>query len=254
MDEATQAKVDDFLAGYEDRKESKLERAERFAENAKARAGAHRGASNALVENIPMGQPILVGHHSEKAHRGTLERSRNHMFKSVEDSEKAARWENRADAIASDRSIHYDDPEAATKINARVKQLEAKQETMKAINKAYRAFVKRPASLDSAPLSEKMKQVVRRYTPDVAHKRPFPSYALTNNSANIRRLKKRLEQLPRQREQAVNGRWLLYVKHDGKCAECGAEIKQGSGRAYWVKAEHALYCQVCGESMEAVTA
>lgn len=249
MDDATQAKVDDFLAGYDERKERKLERAERFADNADKRAHEHWKTSQALVAGIPMGQPVLVGHHSEKRHRRTLQRSDAHMGKACEEHKKAKRWAGRAEGIANDRSIHYDDPEAAEKLQARIEQLEAKQELYKAMNKAYRAFLKRPESLDSAPLSDAMKDTVRNFKPAVCVDRPFPSYVLTNNSANIRRLKKRLERLPRQREQAVNGRWLYYVKRDGRCAECGAEIKQGPGKAYWVRAERALYCETCGQAM-----
>ena len=251
MDDKTQTKVDDFLDGYEDRKESKLDRAERFAENARTRSGEHRAASSALVDQIPMGQPILVGHHSEKGHRKAVERSAKHMDKSVEEGRKAYRWDSRVNAIANDRSIHYDDPEAAEKIEARIAQLEEKQVLYKAINKAHKAFLKKPASLEKASLSDKVKETVRTFKPDAIHSKPFPAYVTSNNSANIRRFKKRLEGLARQREMAVNGRWMLYVKYDGKCSECGTAIAKGQSRAYWVRAERALYCEDCGKKIEA---
>jgi hypothetical protein len=45
--------------------------------------------SHRIVDNIPMGQPILVGHHSENRHRRDLDKSWNAMGKCVEYSDKA---------------------------------------------------------------------------------------------------------------------------------------------------------------------
>ncbi|HAO14890.1 MAG TPA: hypothetical protein DDE71_04930, partial [Tenacibaculum sp.] len=38
---------------------------------------------------IPFGQPILVGHHSEKRHRRTIEKAHRAMDKCLEESKKA---------------------------------------------------------------------------------------------------------------------------------------------------------------------
>lgn len=80
------------------------ERADRLT----ARAEKHQAASttaynrsNALVANIPLGQPILVGHHSERGHRATLEKSRRAMDRAVE--EDAVARDLRAQAAASAR-------------------------------------------------------------------------------------------------------------------------------------------------------
>lgn len=53
--------------------------------------------SHDAVEHIPFGQPILVGHHSEKAHRRAIEKAQNNMSKSVEFSKKADDYEARAE-------------------------------------------------------------------------------------------------------------------------------------------------------------
>lgn len=57
--------------------------------------------SSELVEDIPMGQPILVGHHSEGRHRRTLERSQNAMFKSVDLHNEARELERRAATVGT---------------------------------------------------------------------------------------------------------------------------------------------------------
>lgn len=51
-----------------------------------------------MLQVIPPGQPILVGHHSERGHRRLLEKSDNAMRKSVELDEKAKYYNDRAEA------------------------------------------------------------------------------------------------------------------------------------------------------------
>lgn len=82
------------------------ERAQRKAEKLKGHAGSAEKRSDEaykradLSENatgIPFGQPILVGHHSEKRHRRTIEKADNAMRKSIEESQKAEEYRQRAE-------------------------------------------------------------------------------------------------------------------------------------------------------------
>lgn len=69
------------------------ERAERMsakADKLEARAEAHRAAADRISENIPFGQPILVGHHSEARARRDAQRIRSNMEKSL-DAHQGAR-------------------------------------------------------------------------------------------------------------------------------------------------------------------
>ena len=72
--------------------------------------------SEAATAGIPFGQPILVGHHSERTHRAAIEKSWNAMGKSVAEGEKAesheskaAYWERMAEKIdlSMPESIDY---------------------------------------------------------------------------------------------------------------------------------------------------
>ena len=75
------------------------ERAERLEERAGAAhrqsEQAHRRA-DAIVSMIPLGQPILVGHHSEKRHRRDLDKMGRAMDTAVEEWRKAQRLESAA--------------------------------------------------------------------------------------------------------------------------------------------------------------
>ena len=70
---------------FSDYKESRIEDAQR------AHDAVHR-----IADNIPFGQPILVGHHSERHARKDAERIENGMRKTVQMWQTARYWEQRA--------------------------------------------------------------------------------------------------------------------------------------------------------------
>lgn len=74
----------------------KAERLREWGLNASNKSDAYYKTSHDTTKHIPMGQPILVGHHSEKRHRRDIEKSWNALGKSVELQEKAEGYENRA--------------------------------------------------------------------------------------------------------------------------------------------------------------
>lgn len=122
-----------------ERQEARAERYRQFAENAEKRALAAFNASNTAVENIPLGQPILVGHHSEKAHRRALERSHGAMRRSVHESEKAAYYRQKAEAVENNDNIYLGDDDAIERLEDKIAELTEKQERMKATNKIVRS-------------------------------------------------------------------------------------------------------------------
>lgn len=74
-----------------------------------AQADGHARASAAISELIPMGQPILVGHHSERRHRRDLERIDRHTSASIDLDRQAARAEHAA-STAETHMQHRDNP------------------------------------------------------------------------------------------------------------------------------------------------
>ena len=81
----------------QERARAKAEKYEEWADNAQKRSDDAFERSQKAVAPIPFGQPILVGHHSERAHRAALRRSDNAMRKCVEESNKAENYSNKAD-------------------------------------------------------------------------------------------------------------------------------------------------------------
>lgn len=76
------------------------ERADRFTDYSDKRASeadTARKAVGAIAENIPFGQPILVGHHSERRARKDAERIENGMRRAVQLWDTSDYWKQRAE-------------------------------------------------------------------------------------------------------------------------------------------------------------
>jgi phospholipid N-methyltransferase len=79
-----------------DRAEQRAERFEEYSDNRAQDAESARRAVHAITDNIPFGQPILVGHHSERHARKDAERIENGMRKAVKMWETSKYWQERA--------------------------------------------------------------------------------------------------------------------------------------------------------------
>jgi len=94
----------------------KVERYNNSAANHMAKSDQYARAAEEGHDFLSLGEPIKVGHHSEKRHRALIERNWNRMGKSVECAEKAEEaeqkaeyWEQKATEItlAMPESIDY---------------------------------------------------------------------------------------------------------------------------------------------------
>lgn len=79
-----------------ERQEQRAERFEEYADNRQADAHSAKAAVDAIADGIPFGQPILVGHHSERHARRDAEKIENGMRRAVKMWETARYWEQRA--------------------------------------------------------------------------------------------------------------------------------------------------------------
>jgi hypothetical protein len=102
------------------------ERAERFdiySENRAKDAELARKQVDSIVQHIPFGQPILVGHHSERRARRDVERIDNGMRKSIQMWDASKYWTARAEAAISDAK-YKERPDVRAR---RIKKLEAEE-------------------------------------------------------------------------------------------------------------------------------
>lgn len=184
---------------YRERREARLAKRLEWAAKRQAKSEAAFTAASKLADSIPMGQPILVGHHSEAHARRDADRIDANMRKGCDSADMAKQHSVAADTIEHElnRSIYSDDPDALDALAAKVADLEASRERMKLVNAAHKAFLKDPAALDGpkfAGLTEAERVKVRTYvSPYSWLPHPIPPYGLTNLGATIRATKKRID-------------------------------------------------------------
>lgn len=179
---------------YNEKKEARIERYAARAAKARQESDRQYEFSNKLAA-ASNGQPILIGHHSERATRRHYEKIHNAMDRSCEEQKKAKYWEQRAHSAASNNAISSDDPNAIEQLAAKLATLEHEQEYMKRINKAYRAGKMAEAGLSDEEITRIHQRIEKAYSWE---KQPYPGWTLQNNNANIRRIKERIELLQKQ--------------------------------------------------------
>ena len=116
--------------------------------------------------------------------------------------------------------ISADDPQAVQKLEKKLESLEKSQETMKSVNAYYRKH----KTLDGCP--HLPPEELEKLKADMASSwhledKPFATWALSNNSAEIRRVKDRIKSLSQQKEIGFVG-W----EFDGGKVEANTEANR----------------------------
>ncbi len=180
---------------FNQRKERRIENAEQQAAKNQQESEQLFAKAKQMSSVIPFGQPILVGHHSEgrdRKYRGKIERT---FEKSFEAEEKASYYENKAETIKNNPSIFSDDPQALEKLETKLKSLTELADFMKMANVCIRKKDKE-GFLKLERASEQLWEELH------SEKRfggfGFAGFTLSNNSAERRRLTKRIEKLKNQ--------------------------------------------------------
>ena len=180
---------------FEKRKQNRVDHAREQAEKKKQESESLYKKADQMSEHIPFGQPILVGHHSEKADRRYRQRIRDTYSKAVKASEKASYFASKAKTIENNDAIFSDDPNAIEKLDERMEELQQLQEFMKAANKL---ILKRNKVefLRLVGASEELWEELNRQGRFGGM--GYASFELKNNGANLRRLKARRSELQRK--------------------------------------------------------
>lgn len=113
--------IEDEDSSAEERAAERAERFEGYQENRTRDAESARRAVAGIADNIPFGQPILIGHHSERHARKDAERIENGMRRAVRMWETAEYWQRRARASLR----HAERKERPDVRQRRIKGLEA---------------------------------------------------------------------------------------------------------------------------------
>ena len=120
---------------------------------------------------------------------------------------------NKIKILITNKIIFSDDAMAIEKLETKIADLEEMQKLMKEVNAYYRKH----KTLDGCELLNEQEIRKLKYNMELItwHNAPFPTYALTNNLAEIKRLKERVENIKKLKDRAETNTTDKYIKIDG---------------------------------------
>ncbi|MBS6448087.1 MAG: DUF3560 domain-containing protein, partial [Clostridiales bacterium] len=192
------------MNSYEEKKQRRIDYYNEKAEKFEQESSRLAHESSKMVEAIPMGQPLMPDHYSYKSDKNYRDRAWGKMEKSVEAGQKADYYRSKAEAAENNSAISSDDPEAVTKLKEKLQQRQEQQSYMKKVNAYYRknGTMKGFEGISDEKAAEIDEAVKSDYSWINA---PYAPYELSNNNAEINRLKKRIESLERREETGFVG-------------------------------------------------
>lgn len=185
---------------YESKKQQRIQKYLELAKKNEEKAQQLFNSPAIEAVRDMMGEPIKVGHHSERRHRKLHEKADRDMVKAIEAFNKAEYYRQKAEAVKKNQAISSDDPEAIRKYEEKLAKLEELHEYMKYINEEYERC---KGDIDKMNIKESTKEALKTAKANHPYSwpfKPFESYAFSNNRAEIRRIKQRIEEL-KQRAQ-----------------------------------------------------
>ncbi len=204
MNEIRKKACSNFEEKKENKKEYYLEQAEK---NNKLSTSIYNDAKS-MAACIPFGQPILIGHHSEKRDRRFRERITNKFNKSIEASNKSEYYEKKANVNSN--AILSDDPQAIIKLREKISLLEKRRDKYKLINKTIKKHlgskkgicldkgsqeteaIKKALKKDLEQICKSQSTIDQLMTPSYLGHYGIQGFSITSLTTKIREAKKRI--------------------------------------------------------------
>jgi hypothetical protein len=228
---------------YQQKKERIIERLRNRAERKRQKVkGNDLSIFSEEKSGIPFGQPILVGHHSEKRHRKHIDRLNAKFENYIKENEKADKLENRADNMEVNASIKSDNPEAIKLLDEKIQTIKEQQIFMKEINKMIRK------KCTESELKEFILKESKNITEEKAKKyaiellsmqfgyQGFARYSFANLSAEARRLELKDSQIQVEFQGKPNEEIRHKLKTSPLC------LKWSNFSKKWVRKHTATTC------------
>jgi hypothetical protein len=175
------------MNAYEQKKAERIERMRARAGKLATESAASLEKAHQIGSHIPLGQPILVGHHSERRHRRDIARIDSAMRKGVEAHRESEALAHRADSAEASTAVSSDDPDAVAKLREKLVDAEA----------LHARTLEANAKLRAGASNEEVETFLRWPAGRIAiwqslgHK----TIPTTGSSADIRRIKTRIAEL-----------------------------------------------------------
>lgn len=142
----------------QERAKNKFEKLNNFADNAQKRGEDWQEKSNEGKDFLILGEPIKIGHHSEKRHRALIERNWNRMSNAMEEYQKSEDYRTRAEFWEKEsKKINLSMPESLDFYEIQLKEAIAFHEGLK------KGLIKKDHSFSVAYANKKVKDLKLKY-------------------------------------------------------------------------------------------
>lgn len=231
-----------------ERLERRLERRETWSASARAKSDRSLDAASSALDGIEPGQPILVGHHSERHHRAALDRHDSRMRKGLELAEKADLHASKAANLEHqlDRTVFSDDDDAVEKLEARIAEREEERARRKELNKVFAKGgvdgLRATLAADQARLAD----ILRGFALCPYERRPYPPYSLSNLGASIRQDRERVAEVKGRIERAARSEAAGGVLVEGTGEHCRVTFAEKPDRGVLDALRVAGFCWSSG--------
>lgn len=183
-----------------ERREAKAERLRTWADNRDEKAAAVLNHNRTYTGDIAF--------NTQPGHIPLRARVIRQNDRAIESMQKAGGMRSRASGIEAQlaSSIYSDDPDAVEALAARIAELEAERDRIKAYNASCRKAAKTGGTGDLSLLDDRQRDAIatlaRVCSYQVGTGGSFPSYHLTNLSANIKRNRDRIADVEKRRARS----------------------------------------------------
>lgn len=179
---------------YFERKDEKMQRYEDLASKAAIKGEELSNKAYNKMHSIPLGQPILIGHYSEKQDRKFRDSIDNDLDKMSKENSKSQYYEEKLNAMKNNKAISSDNPDAIKLLEEKISKLKEKQKTLKEMNKYYK---KNKTMKGFKGITEEQAEKIDENLKNNSWLggKPAPSYELTNLNQQIKNAENRIMQL-----------------------------------------------------------
>jgi len=196
------------ISQYEGKRLARVERLKTRAQRAKQEAASTIERAREMAAVIPFGEPIHVGHHSEKRDRRYRAKIHKTFDKGFTKLGEAEALQRRATAAERNKAISSDDPDAVPKLEGKLRELEHVRSLLpraREVLKKAKAPERAREALTGLGLDE---DFVAHLTPGPPLQRWAHTTVKRNLDGEIQRVRRRIEDLrerlsknPRAQEQ-----------------------------------------------------
>lgn len=117
---------------YEERREQRIQRYNELSKKAKEKSERYYNSNANRILQMTPGQPIIIGHHSERKAIRLHERASEDIRKAIEEDNKSKYYEEKIETVKNNKAIYNDDPNAIQKLKEKLEYLENQRNLIKA--------------------------------------------------------------------------------------------------------------------------